>query len=101
MIKRAMMVQGQKDLATKPLQLILGKSYEHLVEFACQWISHKNTKVRQNAAKLLIQICRINCTDPRGAPFKLRITNFIKGIRPSQRDPLAAKINEVCSKEPS
>ncbi len=36
--------------------------------------------------------------DPRGAPFKTRIINYILGLRPSQRDPLVLKINESCLK---
>ena len=70
MIKRAQPIDGDKDLALKPINHILGKSYEELTEFACKWVSHKNTKVRQNALKLITEICRINCMDPRGLPFK-------------------------------
>lgn len=98
-IKRASQVEGAKDLATKPLQMVLGKNYEQLTEFACQWIAHKNTKVRQNALRLIVEVCRINCMDPRGAPFKQRVVNFILALRPSQRDPLVLKINEVCLKD--
>ena len=36
--------------------------------------------------------------DPRGAPFKTRVLNYILGLRPSQRDPLVLKINEACLK---
>jgi hypothetical protein len=36
--------------------------------------------------------------DPRGLPFKQRILSFILALRPSQRDPLVTKINEVCLK---
>jgi len=36
--------------------------------------------------------------DPRGTPFKQRIVNYIMALRPSQRDPLIMKINEVCRK---
>ena len=60
---------------------------------------HKNTKVRQGALKLIVEICRMNHIDPRGQPFKQRIINFILGLRPSLRDPLVTKINEVCSQE--
>ena len=45
-IKRASLIEGAKDLVSQPLQMLLGKNYEQLTEFACQWISHKNTKVR-------------------------------------------------------
>ena len=82
-IKRATMIQGKKDLVSKPLQVVIGKNYEQLTEFACQWISHKNTKVRQNALKLIVEVCRINCMDPRGMPFKQRIVNYIMALRPS------------------
>ena len=57
---------------------------------------HKNTKVRQCALKLIVEICRLNYIDPRGPPFKHRIINFILGLRPSLRDPLVRKINEIC-----
>ena len=77
--------------------MILGKNYEQLIEFACSWCAHKNTKVRQNALKLIIEVCRLNSIDQRGQPFKQRIINFILGLRPSLRDPLVKKINEVCS----
>lgn len=60
---------------------------------------HKNTKVRQCALKLIVEICRLNHIDPRGGPFKQRIINFILALRPSLRDPLVAKINEVCALE--
>lgn len=83
---------------SKPLQMILGRNYEQLTEFACQWVTHKNTKVRQNALKLIIEVCRINCMDPRGQPFKQRIVNYILGLRSSQRDFLVTKINDSCSK---
>jgi hypothetical protein len=49
---------------------LLGKNYEQLAEFACQWVSHKNTKIRQNALKLIVEVCRINCLDSRGSAFK-------------------------------
>jgi len=41
----------------------------------------------------------MNHIDPKGAPFKQRIINFILGLRPSLRDPLVTKINEVCELE--
>lgn len=61
------------------------------------WCIHKNTKVRQNALKLIVEICRVNSLDQRGMPFKQRIINMILQLRASLRDPLVAKINEVCS----
>jgi hypothetical protein len=79
------------------MHLILGKDYEQLIQFACSWCLHKDTKVRQCALKLAVEICRLNSIDPRGAPFKKRIVNYILGLRASIRDPLVKKINEVCS----
>eukprot|EP00347_Sterkiella_histriomuscorum_P001332 403372439 len=98
-IKRSSSIESGDDLNSKSYQLILGKNYEQLTEFACSWVSHKNTKVRQNALKLILEICRINSIDPRGQPFKQRIINFILGLRASLRDPLVKKINEVCTSE--
>jgi len=47
--------------------------------------------------KLIVEICRINTLDPRGQPFKQRIINLILMLRSSIRDPLIAKINEICT----
>lgn len=96
-IKKAILIESSQDINKKPLQLILGKDYEQLAQFACQWCLHKNTKVRQCALKLATEICRLNCIDPRGSPFKQRIVNFVLGLRSSIRDPLVKKINEVCT----
>ena len=90
------MIESAQDISRKPLQLILGKDYEQLAQLACQWCLHKNTKVRQCALKLAVEVCRLNCIDPRGSPFKQRIINMILGLRASIRDPLVKKINEVC-----
>lgn len=98
LIKKAQPINGKTDLVLKPISSIIGKNYEDLTQFGCKWVSHKNTKVRQNALKLLAEICRINCMDPRGSAFKQRIVNFILGLRANQRDPLIVKINEVCRK---
>lgn len=76
--------------------MILGRNYEELMIFACQWATHKNTKVRQNGLKLICEICRVNSIDSRGGPFKQRIVNMIIMLRPSIRDPLIVKINEAC-----
>lgn len=38
--------QGEDDLNKKPHQVIMGRNYEQLTEFACSWSAHKNTKVR-------------------------------------------------------
>ena len=98
-IKRASTIESTDYLNKRPHQLILGKNYEQLTEFACHWSSHKNTKVRQNALKLIVEVCRLNSIDPRGEPFKQRIINYIRGLRPSLRDLLVKKINDVCCSE--
>jgi hypothetical protein len=96
LIKKALLIESKEDMSKKPLLLILGKDYEQLIQFACSWCLHKNTKVRQCALKLAVEICRLNSIDQRGAPFKQRIVNYILGLRSSIRDPLIKKINEVC-----
>jgi hypothetical protein len=93
-IKKALLIE-KADLETRALSQILGRDYEQLAQFACQWCLHKNTKVRQCALKLAVEVCRLNAVDPRGEPFKQRIINFILGLRSSIRDPLVKKINEV------
>jgi predicted ribonuclease YlaK len=98
-IKRAMSLESGEELNKMSHHLIFGKIYEQLTEFACSWCLHKNTKVRQCALKLIVEICRVNHIDPRGQPFKQRIINFILALRPSLRDPLVTKINEVCALE--
>ena len=98
-IKKAMMVESGQDLSKRSHKSLLGKDYEQLCEFACQWCLHKNTKVRQSALKLIVELCRVNHIDPKGAPFKQRIINFVLGLRQSQTKPLVAKINEVCQQE--
>jgi hypothetical protein len=45
-IKKALLIESQEDLSERPLNLILGKDYEQIAAFACQWCLHKNTKVR-------------------------------------------------------
>jgi hypothetical protein len=37
---------ADQELSKKPHQVILGRNYEELTEFASQWCQHKNTKVR-------------------------------------------------------
>lgn len=69
-VKKALQIESKDDLRKRPLNLILGKDYEQLAEFACQWCLHKNTNVRQSALKLIVEVCRLNHIDPRGAPFK-------------------------------
>lgn len=51
------------------------------MQFGCLWSQHKNTKVRQSALKLIVEICRLNSIDPKGAPFKQRIVSYIMGLR--------------------
>ncbi len=55
--------------------------------------------MRQCALKLIVEVCRLNHIDQRGAPFKQIIVNFILGLRNSIRDPLVKKINEICLQE--
>jgi hypothetical protein len=98
-IKRALIIESSDELSKLAHHLIMGRDYEQLMEFACSWCMHKNTKVRQCALKLIVEVCRINHIDPRGGPFKQRIINYILALRPSLRDPLVAKINEVCALE--
>ena len=98
-IKKSMMIESGEELQKRAFRMIIGKDYEELTEFACQWCMHKNTKVRQCALKLIVEICRLNYIDPRGKPFKQRVINFILGLRSSLRDPLVTKINEVCAQE--
>lgn len=57
--------------------MLLGKDYDQLTYFACQWASHANQKVRQAALKFVIEICRLNQIDPKGEPFKPRVTQYI------------------------
>jgi hypothetical protein len=97
-IKRCSNIENSlnEDISKKPHQVILGRNYEQLMEFACQWALHKNTKVRQNAHTLITEICRVNSIDSRGGPFKQRIVNMIIMLRASIRDPLIQKINEAC-----
>ena len=98
-IKKSMMIESGEELNKRAFKMVIGKDYEEMTGFACQWCMHKNTKVRQCALKLIVEICRLNYIDPRGQPFKQRIINFILGLRPSLRDPLVTKINEVCAQE--
>lgn len=62
-IKKALLIETKEDMSKKPIQLILGRDYEQIAQFACQWCLHKNTKVRQCALKLAVEICRLNCLD--------------------------------------
>lgn len=65
-IKKSMMIESGEELNKRAFKMILGRDYEQLTEFACQWCMHKNTKVRQCALKLIVEICRLNYIDPRG-----------------------------------
>ena len=84
------------EMTSKPHQVLLGSNYAIITEFAIQWCLHKNSKVRQQALKLIIDICRYNVKDPNGSAFKQKIVNYILGIKPSLRDPLITKVNQVC-----
>ena len=80
-IKKSLQVESGEELNKRAFKIIIGKDYEELTEFACQWCMHKNTKVRQCALKLIVEVCRLNHIDPRGQPFKQRILSFILGLR--------------------
>ena len=45
-IKKSMMIESGEEFTKRAFKMILGKDYEELTEFACQWCMHKNTKVR-------------------------------------------------------
>ena len=65
-IKKCMNIESGEDLTKQSHQIILGRDYEQLTEFACQWCMHKAKKVRQCALKLIVELCRLNHIDPRG-----------------------------------
>jgi len=80
--------EGKVDSSSKPHQVLLGANYQNLTEFAVQWCLHKNTKVRQVALRLIVDICKFNVRDPNGSSFKQKIINYILGLKPSLRNPL-------------
>ena len=84
------------DASNKPHQVLLGANYTTITEFAMQWCLHKNTKVRQVALRLIVDIWKYNIKDPNGSSFKQKIVNYILGLKPSLRNPLIKKINSVC-----
>jgi len=45
-IKKALLIESSDDMNNMAHNLILGRDYEQLTEFACSWCMHKNTKVR-------------------------------------------------------
>lgn len=69
-IKKALMIESGEELTKRAFKMVIGRDYEEIMEFACSWCMHKNTKVRQCALKLIVEICRLNYIDPRGSPFK-------------------------------
>ena len=85
----------RSEMTSKPHQVLLGSNYAIITEFAVQWCLHKNTKVRQQALRLIVDICRYNVKDPNGNSFKQKIVNYILGLKPSLRDPLITKVNSV------
>lgn len=87
--------ENEVNASSKPHQVLLGASYTALTEFAIQWCLHKNTKVRQVALRLIVNICKYNLKDPNGGSFKQKIVNYILGLKPSLRNPLIKKINNV------
>ena len=94
-----MLIESGEELNKRAFKIVIGRDYEEMIEFACQWCMHKNTKVRKCALKLIVEVCRLNHIDPRGQPFKQRILSFILGLRQSLRAPLVTKINQVCAEE--
>jgi hypothetical protein len=87
--------ENANQILGKPHQVLLGANYTTITEFAVQWCLHKNTKVRQLALRLIVDLCRFNQKDPNGSPFKQKIVNYILGLKPSLRNPLIKKINQV------
>ena len=88
--------ENSTETLKKPHQVLLGANYTTITEFAVQWCLHKNTKVRQVALRLIVDLCRYNMKDPNGSSFKTKIVNYILGLKPSLRSPLIKKINAVC-----
>jgi ankyrin repeat protein len=88
--------ENNKDILNKPHQVLLGANYTTITEFAMHWCLHKNTKVRQLALRLIVDLCKYNMKDPNGGSFKQKIINYILGLKPSLRGPLITKINSVC-----
>jgi len=86
---------NENGAASKPHQVLLGANYTTITEFAIQWCLHKNTKVRQQALRLIVDICRYNSKDPNGSSFRQKIISYVLGLKPSLRDPLVAKISSV------
>lgn len=84
------------EILSKPHQVLLGANYTIITEFATQWCLHKDTKVRQIALRLIVDIWKYNQKDPNGGPFKQRIVNYVLGLKPSLRNPLIKKVNQVC-----
>ena len=87
--------EGNSEMISKPHQVLLGANYSTITEFAIHWCLHKNTKVRQLALKLIVDLWRYNLKDPNGNSFKQKIVNYILGLKPSLRNPLIKKINSV------
>lgn len=44
------------EILSKPHQVLLGANYTIITEFATQWCLHKDTKVRQIALRLIVDI---------------------------------------------
>ena len=84
------------EMISKLHQMLHGSNYAIITEFPVQWCLHKNSKVRQQALKLIIDICRYNVKDPNGTAFKQKVVSYILGIKSSLRDPLITKVNQVC-----
>ena len=47
---------NNNEILSKPHQVLLGANYTIITEFAIQWCLHKDTKVRQIALRLIVDI---------------------------------------------
>lgn len=48
--------ENANQMLGKPHQVLLGANYTTITEFAIQWCLHKNTKVRQLALRLIVDL---------------------------------------------
>ena len=45
-IKKSMLIESGEELTKRAYKIVIGRDYEEMTEFACQWCMHKSTKVR-------------------------------------------------------
>jgi hypothetical protein len=83
------------DQVSKPHQVLIGANYQAVSQFACIWAVHKNSKVRQAALQVIVDLCKYNILDPNGQSFRSQIISFVLQLKQSIRDPLIKKINIV------